>query len=375
MSTFETVIYYAGVMKFLLSDVREKGLKVSPLVLFSRIRSVLPQEMQSVLIELLEIFISMEQVLGMIPVMKPYKRLLPLFYYLSGTETLYYTTEDRLLPMHKKLLKRPAPLFLRTVQVEVGPRVYTEEQIFEEVEYTDQQEKLFEIGKLEQERIDQLRERIEKFTDSAELANEKHRLGTYLREQTGTLYSPGCSNVIEHRVLTDLTPKERVSISATDARSAIFECARMFSSVYPKRFTNEDLHNSSTPIVSKFAPIYNFGMSVEQTLTGVRNYQLQTADRAPVKPFMDLQGAYMKNEEQMLALMKNAKELEACKEKLDPRMELSERATSSKKPKDKKLEMNLIQRFAGLVNDRNTELRQEFGSTIRRIWAPAEEEA
>jgi len=314
VSSYETTIIYAGVMRYLTTQPDLRA--------FSTIRSSLPEDMKEILFDLLKTYIGMHRqgILGKIPVMEIYKRLPPLFYILSRMETLYYTAGDKLLTMRK-------------IQLSSDEEKYEMGQIASAKKRFTQ---YFEI---------QDRERLYK---------AKHELDVYTSEFDASLYSPGCENEIEHISLRNLTIEERKAIIESPAKDHIIDTLDRFKKIYLDNFTLNDLRNKSTQAIREVAPIYNFGMSMGATFMRVKKHEQpsKTGKGIPERPFDKLLKDFSENERTLRNGLSNTT--------------VSEEAFGNGTTK---LE-ELAGRFSQAVNDYDKYIQSAFDPSKRRVWIP-----
>lgn len=254
--------------------------------------------------------------------MEPYDRLPPLFYILSRMEALYYTAGDKLLIMRK------IPLNSHERQYEMGQIASAKKRLSK---YSEGQEK----------------ERREK---------AKHELDVYTSEFNANLYSSGCENEIEHISLRNLTIEERKAIIESPAKDYIIDTLDRFKKIYLDNFTLNDLRNKSTPAVREVAPIYNFGMSMEETFMRVKKHEQpsKSGRGIPERPFDKLLKDYAENEKTLRNGLSNTNTA------------VSEEVVGNAMAR---LE-ELAGRFSEAVNDYDKEIQVMADPSKRRVWIP-----
>jgi len=267
-SNLQTIIFYAGVMNYLIPrERRKKSDEIHDteqdflMSQYGKIYGSLTDEMREILFELLKIYGMMESkgLLGVIPVMTPYKRLHPLFYYLSQTERLFYTVEDHLLTM------RPIK--------QVEDPLATESALINELQK-------------EIERIERTKE------PSTNLENLKRMKRIHEAEHEAILYTNGCSNKIEYRGLKNLAPEERKRLQESEAGKYIMGVFGRYNEISIDRCGTDDLMNGNTFISLEPAPIYNFGMSMIETFQSVENRSIPCPGKQDIRPFKSLLKKY-----------------------------------------------------------------------------------
>lgn len=264
MSDLETIIIYAGIMQYLLYDKGALRSPESSLVVFSSLRSILPKDLAATIFELLKIHIgmSLQDALGLVPVLVTYERLPPLFYYLSETDKLYYLAIDKLKPMRKRELSAP-------------------------------------VKEAEDARIKDNLRRI-KTSSSEAMRSEQLRLehenGVLIAEQAKALYTDGSYNEITHRVLPPLSRLEFQAILKSDARDGIRTARERYNIVGLYRISATAFSQGSVSgtHVPDLAPFHNYGMSIEETFSRVRKHHVMGSNprKPPFHPFDGLRSNY-----------------------------------------------------------------------------------
>ena len=236
--TYETLIFYAGVMKYLTEGIDE-------LTRFQAVQPQMTDEMRNTLFMLISNRIAMkrQKILGVAPVLQPYHRLNPLFYHLSHTEDLYYTTEDVLL-VSKLVTQQISPAY--------------EERL------TRQRDAI--AAEMTQ------RTKAKARDPAFEARSKEYKIRE--NESKKQIFTRTTLNQISHRHLTELTPIERKALMGTPARNDILAVLNLFNERIPGGIRVEIFEKSSTPAEISVAPLYNFDMSMEGTLDRAINYTL-----------------------------------------------------------------------------------------------------
>jgi hypothetical protein len=112
-------------------------------------------------------------------------------------------------------------------------------------------------------------------------AADKDRLeheAKLIQEQIDAIiFTPGCSNKIEHRELTPLTKKQCEVLINGPAGEAIQSCRKKFNTISVNRVSPEQLSSGNEVLdAPEMSPFYNYGMSIEQTFARVRDRRITT---------------------------------------------------------------------------------------------------
>lgn len=222
---YETLVIYAGTMRFLLdtNDI---------LTRFGVMSQYMSEEMNEVLFELVSIYISIRSqgLIGVSPILSPYKRISPLFYYLTELECIYFTTED-----------------------ELKGQFLTQQELSEE--YKDYLTRQRELASNQSKK--QLNQRF--------LTEE--------RESKKQVFSEAITNEITHRELKSLTILQRRAMMSSQARNEILKTLEVFNRRFPDPIPLDQLITASTPIQARFNPLFSYDFSFEDTFQRVSNYQ------------------------------------------------------------------------------------------------------
>jgi hypothetical protein len=220
-------------MRALISKDAEESLE-----LFGSLRHTLPDEMRNRLFDLLKTYSSMKDqgILGIVPVLRPYERLHPLFYFLSDTEKIYYTVEDTLTEMKKYDARQdtinPIEYDIRTTRAEID-RLTTD---------------AFVSGGDNRALIDPLR----------------HRLNVLTNDIQKFTYSKGHKGEIEHAELKRLTRDQRRALTDNeDVGMFIRKSCDIYNSfTLTKVEWAEFREHGIEDKASALGHIFNFNMSI-----------------------------------------------------------------------------------------------------------------
>jgi hypothetical protein len=202
-----------------------------------RITEYLPDEMLVTLREMLGIYISMksQRLIGVTPVTTSYERLPPLFYYLSGNESLYYTINDTLIDTKSTTLDEE-----------------TRYNIKEKLEYLE----------------DELRNGRSNTTLKNQIRILQEQLNSYI-------YTRGTLNEITHRSLPTLDLPQRAKLFGSLAKSSIEECCMRYNAIVARPIDPEELQTIEDSIFAPtLNPFFNYYMSISQTFTRVRDHRV-----------------------------------------------------------------------------------------------------
>lgn len=230
---YETLIFTAGAMMHLSKEIDKLGA-------FEALQPSMTPEMRDILFTLISYRVAMdrEKILGLVPVLQPYKRLHPIFYRLSQTEELYYTVEDTLLDM--RLHKQTIPHEIENLLMR------------------------------QREEINKQRGRVSKTKEkNAEFDTLKREYEVREAETKKLVYTDATLHNIEHRVLTNLTTMERKLLMNSPARDTIIAVFNTFNEHFSAGILRDKLESGITPVGEIIAPLYNWGMSMDGTLERV----------------------------------------------------------------------------------------------------------
>jgi hypothetical protein len=249
-NTYETIIFYAGVFRYLI--YQDDGIdREDPFAMIGSIRNLMTEEMRTVLLNLISIRYTMksQNILGLVPVLQPYERLHPLFYYLSETENLYYTIQDRLIPSKEKFqeLSDDASDAIQRLEVEINQ--------LKESKSKDKKVILEELRILEREK--NIRETEIKRIILGETTKKK----------------------INHINLEDLNEVQRTGLINSFTRKEILKTLELFKERFPSRLNQTGLVKTSTLIVINMTPLYNFDMSMISTQQRAEKYTIDNSKK------------------------------------------------------------------------------------------------
>jgi hypothetical protein len=344
MTTLSTLIIYAGVMQYLIREQtvsgRLKDLTTSEsLVALSAIQKLLPDPMSRTLLRMLGIYSSMksQRLLGICPVTTEYERLPPLFYYLSGTEALYYTVGDTLQDVKKVPISDSA-----------------RDSILAKIKHYE--------GEIRNPSI---------------TATEKDihiRDIRILREQLESFYfTKGSKNEIVHKELPALTKEERIAIvtgpdSPEGLKAFISECRKKFNSITAVGVSPSDLTRFTDEpfFTQELSPFFNYNMSITQTFAKVRDHRLTSAGRhlSTKRPFESLRLEYEEARSTLTTLsgmtikkdeddVKKAKRIKNTEDALDRLIKLTDRFSDQR---------------TSIISETMAELQQPMS-----VWVPISE--
>jgi hypothetical protein len=298
-------------MKALIS----KESSLNALALFGKLTNIFSDDMRSKLFELMKIYFLMkdQRILGIVPVLVPYKRMPPLFYILSGTEKMFYTVSDTLIHMSEITPSQD------TIEAEEG--------------------NISDIHR----RIDVLMKRGNP-ANAAEVEALRHQESIATKEKKGVAYTRGTREHIEYEILEDLDSEVRQKLlRKDDVSSFIHASLKIFNAISPSTISWERFQTvraGDTNLVA--SPFPNYEMSVIDSFTQVTNAYVEDPIKGVILPFDRLRRDHTMNN---TALNGKAERKEADEELY-----------------------RLTERYSEQTSNANTEVRKRQESVARRVW-------